>query len=256
MGTENVKIEYDGKNLAVVLPMTRPTGKIRIKTRTFFGEYGNPIAVRQEKINQRCYVEWQIGYDVLAIKDNAGKTTLSDRTFNNYKGETKYVYELSEILFYSHKLGLIKDSDIKEIYDFVKSISDKNLIDTIDFMRITRTNPIETKVNGVDFYEMKVAYPLIVHKFGKYDIYSEVMNKEKQRGAGVQPMLYVCIPITELSFDEEPLGRTLKPKECSKWIIKEGETKLALELFKIFGMLSKKHQYDVLAILRALFGIS
>lgn len=256
MATENAKIEYDGKNLAVVLPMTQPTGKIRIKTRTFFGEYGNPIAARQEPLNQKCYIEWQIGYDMLATKDNIDKTTLSDRTFDNYKDETKFAYELSEILFYSHELGLINDSDIKEAYEFIQAIPDDNLIDTIDSMRITRTNPVKTKINNIDFYEMKVAYPLIVHKFGKYDIYSEVMNREKQRGVGVQPMLYVCIPIIELSFNKEPLCRTLEPKEYSKWIIKEDEAKLTFELFKIFGMLSKKHQYDVLAIMRMLFNIS
>lgn len=201
-------------------------------------------------------MEWQIGYDLLATKDNIDKTTLSDKTFNNYKDKTKFAYELSEIIFYSHRLGLINNSDIKKTHEYIQSISDNNLIDTIDTMRIARTNPIETKINGVDFYEMKVVYPLIVHKFGKYDIYSEVMNREKQRGVGVQPMLYVCIPITELVFVREPLGRTLEPKECGEWIIGENEAKLALELFRIFGMLSKKHRYDILAILEMLFSVS
>lgn len=255
MATENAKIEYGGNSLAVILPMTQPTGKIRIKARTFFGEYGNPIATRQEPLNQKCYVEWQIGYDTLANKDNIDKTNLSDKTFSNYKGETKFAYELSEILFYSYKLGLIKSSEIMEVFNYIQAIPDNSLIDTIDSMRITRTNPIETKINGIGFYEMKVAYPLIVHKFGKYDVYSEVMNREKQRGVGVQPMLYVCIPITELSFDTEPLGRTLEARECSKWIIREDEAKLVLELFKIFGMLSKKHQHDVLAIMKMLFDL-
>lgn len=250
---EGVKIGYDGEKLVVNLPMTQPTGKIRVKTRSFFGEYGNPMATRQELMNQKCYIEWQIGYDMLADRNNIDKTTLSDRTFENYKRETKYAYELSEIIFYSYKLGLIKDIDIEKTYKFIKGIKDNEFIDVIDSMRIMRTNPVETKINQIDFYEMKVSYPLIVHKFGKYDIYTEVINKEKQRGVGVQPMLYVCIPIIELQFDEEPLGRILKPKERGRWIIKEEEAKLALELFEIFGMLSKKHQYDVLAIMRMLF---
>lgn len=255
MATESAKIKYNGDELAVILPMTQPTGKIRIKARTFFGEYGKPVAARQEPLNQKCYIEWQIGYDMLANRDNIDKTTLADKTFSNYKNETKFAYELSEILFYSYELGLIKESDIKKTYDFIQSIPDSNLIDTIDSMRIARTNPVEAKINGIDFYEMKVVYPLIVHKFGKYDIYSEVMNREKQRGVGVQPMLYVCIPITELSFDKEPLGRILESKECSKWVIKEDEAMLVLELFKIFGMLSKKHQHDVLAIMKMLFDL-
>lgn len=256
MATDSAKTKLNRNSLSVILPMTQPTGKIRVKTRTFFGEYGTPLATRQEPLNQKCYVEWQIGYDVLAKKENINKTTLSDKTFKNYKGEIKYAYELSEILFYSYKLGFLDDNEIKKTYNYIQSIPNHNLIDTVDSMRITRTNPIETKINDISFYEMKVAYPLIVHKFGKYDIYSEVMNREKQRGVGVQPMLYVCIPITELSFQKEPLGRTLELKECSEWIIKEDEAKLALELFKIFGMLSKKHQHDVLAIMKMLFDLN
>lgn len=232
--------------------MTQPTGKIRIKTRSFFGEYGSPLAVRQEPLNSSCYAEWQIGYDLLS-KDNADKTTLNNKTFLNYKDEVKFAYELSEIIFYSHKLGLLDDSDIQEALNYISSIPGNMLIDTIDSLRITRTNPIPTVVNGMDFYEMKVSYPLIVHKFGKYDIYAEIMNKEKQKGVGVQPMLYICIPISELKFTRSPFGRTLDAKECAEWTIGEAEAKLSIELFKMFGMLSKKHQFDVQAILKMLF---
>ena len=254
MATESARVEFKRNNLSVVLPMTQPTGKIRIKSRSFFGEYGNPVAVRQEILGQSCYAEWQIGYDLLA-KNNAEKTSLTEKTFLNYKGETKYAYELSELVFYSYKSGLLSDYDLKETYNFIQSIPDKSLIDTVDDMRISRTNPIETTINGIDFYEMKISYPLIVRKFGKYDIYTEIVNKEKQKGVGVQPMLYVCIPITELEFSKSPLGRCLDSKKCAKWNIGADEAKLSLELFKLFGMLSKKHRFDVSAIMRMLFNL-
>lgn len=122
-------------------------------------------------------------------------------------------------------------------------------------MQITRTNPIETKINNVDFYKMKVSYPLIVHKFGKYDIYAEIMNREKQRAVGVQPMLYVCLPITSLKYKEQLLGRILDMKECGEWVIGKEEARLSLELFRIFGMLTEKHKYDVLKIVEILFNI-
>lgn len=127
------------------------------------------------------------------------------------------------------------------------------MIDTIDKMRISRTSPVETVINDIDFYEMKVSYPIIVHKFGNYDIHTEVMNREKQRGVGVQPMLYVCIPVTMLSFDTDPLSRVLQSKETSDWVIGKPEAQLSLELFRIFGMLSNKHRHDVLAILEKMF---
>lgn len=255
METNISTVVFDGENLSAILPMTRPMGKIRIKTRSFFGEYGMPFATRKNEINQNCYAEWQIGYDLPAKKENLEKTTLSNYTFQNYNNVTKFPYELSEILFYSHKLGFISEDDIQKAYNFIKNIPSKNLLDTIDYMRITRTNPIESKINDMDFYEMKVSYPLVVHKFGKYDIYAEIMNREKQIAVGVQPMLYICIPLTQLSFNKNPLGRKMESKECGRWIIKKDEAELSLELFKMFGMLSKKHQNDILSIMRNLFKI-
>ena len=148
---------------------------------------------------------------------------------------------------------MIKESDIQRTYDKILSLEDSQLFDVIDSMRITRTNPIEKTINGLDFYEMKVSYPLVVHKFGKYDIYAEVMNREKQKAVGVQPMLYVCLPITSLVFETNQIGRVLNSKECAKWLITKDEAKLALELFRIFGMLSNKHRHDICAILKELF---
>lgn len=185
--------------------MTQPTGKIRIKRRLFFSEYGMPVASRSECLDLKCYIEWQIGYDLLATSANSKNTSLPHLKFSNYKQETKFAYELSEIIYYSHKLKLISEKDISDTYNKIKNVTDDNLIDVIDKMRIFRTSPIETTINDMMFFEMKVSYPLIVHKFGKYDIYAEVMNREKQRGVGVQPMLYVCIPITALNLSETRL---------------------------------------------------
>jgi hypothetical protein len=253
---EDAKVIYNTNTLCVRLPLTQPTGKIRVKERSFFGEYGNPVAVRQNTIQQNMYVEWQIGYDLLASgadrAKNASKTSLST-TFRNYKGEQKFAYELSEIIFYAFQNKLISLDDINNLKANINSVSDNNLLDVIDSMRITRTNPILCQMNGLDFYEMKVSYPLVVHKFGNYDIYAEVINREKQRAVGVQPMLYVCIPITSLTISPNPIGRVLNSKECGDWVIGTGEAQLALELFRIFGMLSAKHRFDVLAILNMLF---
>ncbi len=100
---------------------------------------------------------------------------------------------------------------------------------------------------------MIVKYPMLVHKFGQYDIYAEVIIREKQRAVGTQAMLYVCLPITTLQFKQNAIGRVLDAKETGVWPIGQDEAKLALELFRVFGMLSPKHRFDVLAILKMLF---
>ena len=250
---QDAKIKIDKNQISFILPLTQPTGKVRIKERNSFYEYGNPVAVRKTKLSLNHYVEWQIGYDLLSNKENKNKTTLKNNQFINYKQEKKLPYELSEILFYSFKNNYINIDDIKNVYANIQET--KDTIDVLDEMQITRTNPIETKINNIDFYKMKVSYPLIVHKFGKYDIYAEIINREKQRAVGVQPMLYVCLPITSLKFNENPLGRILDANECGEWIIGKEEAKLSLELFRIFGMLSQKHKYDISEILKVLFNI-
>ena len=157
-------------------------------------------------------------------------------------------------MFYSCEKKLVDKKDV--ILTYNKILSTEKTIDIIDEMQITRTNPVETEINGVNFYRMKISYPLLVHKFGKYDIYAEIIIKEKQRAVGIQPMLYVCLPVTALQFEHNALGRTLDSRECASWNIGKEEAALSLELFRIFGMLSKKHKYDAAAILKTLFNLN
>ena len=253
---EDAKVNYNANGLSVSLPLTQPTGKIRVKERSLFSEYGNPVAVRQNAVNSNMYVEWQIGYDLLASgsdgEKNAPKTSIKS-TFKNYKGESKFAYELSEIVFYSHKMGLITDQDIMDLQRDISSVPDGSLLDVINSMQIKRTVPVATTINGMAFSDMKVSYPLVVHKFGNLDIYAEIINREKQRAVGVQPMLYVCIPMTALRMNPNPIGRILNSKECGEWVIGAAEAKVALDLFRLFGMLTAKHKFDVQAILKMLF---
>ena len=96
----DAKLKIDNKAISFELPLTQPTGKVRVKERNSFYEYGNPVAVRQTPISLRHYVEWQIGYDLLFNNENKNKTTLANMIFTNYKDEKKLPYELSEIIYY------------------------------------------------------------------------------------------------------------------------------------------------------------
>ena len=231
--------------------MTKPTGKIRVKRRSFFADYGEPVAPRQVALSQSNYVEWQIGYDLLATSENLEKTTLKDKLFRNYKEELKLAYELSEIVYYAKEKGLIDIADIEKCYYGIKEVKPESTFE--ETASISRTNPKERMINGLPFYEMSVSYPLFVHRFGQYEIFAEIMIREKQKAVGTQAMLYVCLPLTSLKFSTNPIGRTLDAKECAEWHIGEEEAMLALELFRVFGMLSPKHRYDVMEILKTLF---
>ena len=251
MQTEEAKVVNTTRSLFVNLPLTKPTGKIRVKQRSFFSEYGVPVAPRQTVLSHSHYVEWQIGYDLLATTENRGKTSLEGMTFRNYKKDVKFAYELSELLWYSHQRGLIEDTEIRNCHDAIKQVSEANTFE--ESTAIMRTHPRERIINGLSFYEMQVSYPLFVHRFGPYEIFAEIMIREKQRAIGTQAMLYVCLPVTTLRFAIPIIGRTLNAKECAEWHIGRGEASLTLEMFRVFGMLSPKHRYDVMAILELLF---
>ena len=129
-------------------------------------------------------------------------------------------------------------------------------IDSNDFLdsqfQILRSHPMQRDILGIDFYCSEVKYPLLVHKFSGFDILIEIIIKEKQRAIGVQPMLYVCFPITELKpAGNKPslLGRVADSKECAHLILDSKDKQFLLESFKIFGILSESHNYDIRRIL-------
>ena len=251
MQTEDAKVVNDAQSVFVNLPLTKPTGKIRVKRRSAFYEYGQPVRPRQDALTQANYVEWQIGYDLLAEESNKPKTSLGATTFTNYKGEMKFAYELSEIVFYARAHGFLDDASIRDCHGKIMSVKEDETFEAT--AEITRTHPRAVQKNGLEFYEMRVSYPLFVHRFGQYEIYAEIVIREKQKAVGTQAMLYVCLPVTSLTLAKNPIGRVLEAKECGEWHIGREEAALSLELFRVFGMLSAKHRHDVLAILEMLF---
>lgn len=78
---------------------------------------------------------------------------------------------------------------------------------------------------------------------------------EKQRAVSIQPVLYVCFPITELHCNPSLLGRVAESKEYGLLILASKDKDFLLETFKIFGMLSKNHNYDVCEIIKIIKGL-
>lgn len=253
--SEDVKVMAADGNLSVCLPLTSPKGKVRVKSRSFFAEYGERWATRSKNLQQSCYVEWQIGFDLPLVDrktkmDNSGRTCLSSQTFKDYACEEKFAYELAEVVYHSLRYGLCKSEDLSDCIRRIESIEEDNTFERK--FRPTRTRPMEICFNEMKFFEMSDSYPLFVHRFGEYEILSEIVIREQQYGSDIQPMLFLCIPISSLAFYKPVFGRTLEKKECAIWRIGKEEAALALELFNVFGMLSPKHRFDVLQILKLL----
>ncbi|MCQ2741543.1 MAG: R.Pab1 family restriction endonuclease [Alphaproteobacteria bacterium] len=97
-----------------------------------------------------------------------------------------------------------------------------------------------------------VEYPLLVYQFGNFEIVAEIKITEKQYAIGVQPMLYLCFPITELENSEKLLGRTAKTKETANFVINKENISVFLEMLKLFGTLSKNHNKDIISIINVI----
>ena len=252
-----MKIEKIEQNkIFIQIPLTTQSGKIRVKERNSFYEYGLPTATRQNPFTQKHYIEWQIGYDVdKNDKEKLVLSSLQKSQFIGANGKQKALYELSEYLFYFVQNDIIKKQEIIDLLKSLENVSKNEFIDSI--FKIERSHPIECKILDIEFYESQVKYPLLVHKFGKFDILVEIVIKEKQRAIGVQSMLYICFPITELQVvNNKPtlLGRVAEAKEYAYLILDSSHKSFILECFKIFGILSPNHNHDIKEILKVING--
>jgi hypothetical protein len=159
---------------------------------------------------------------------------------------------LSEYLFYFVKWGLVSSQDLQKLSSNLKQLPDSELIENNANCQIKRTHPREITINNVIFNESKIEYPLLIHNFKGYEIITEIVVKEKQRAVGAQAMLYLCFPITELKSELILLGRTSKTNETANFILDKNNFQIVPEMMRIFGMLSKSHKEDILAILELL----
>lgn len=249
--------KLEDNKIYVEIPLTAQSGKARVKIRNSFYEYGLPTATRQNPFSQKHYIEWQIGYD--ADKSDSEKmnlTSLKEMKFTGANGKNKSLYELSEYLFYFTKWKIITIDEINDILRFLENINTNNFLDSN--FKILRSYPIQRDILGIDFYCSEVKYPLLVHKFDNFDILVEIVIREKQRAIGSQPMLYVCFPITQLiPSDNKPqlIGRVADSKEYAYLILDSKDKQFLLESFKIFGILSPSHNYDIIQILNMIKNI-
>ena len=80
----------------------------------------------------------------------------------------------------------------------------------------------------------------------------EIIIKEKQKAIGIQPMLYLCIPLKLVEEYPEIENKLAESKQKTTYLITKNNFQLVIETIKIFSILSKKHQKDIINILRTI----
>lgn len=246
-----IKSVKDNK-IRIEIPLTTQSGKIRVKIRNSFYEYGIPTATKQIPFSQKHYIEWQIGYDVdKSNKEKLVLSTLQETHFVGANGKNKALYELSEYLYYFVQWGIIRKEELVSLTRTIELV--QNFIDEKYSITTISTQKYFDCIEHYVISSRLIQYPYLIFQhpphFKRFSV--EVIIKEKQRAIGVQPMLYVCFPITELESKDDTtfLGRVANTKECGILSLDARHKTFVLECFKIFGILSKSHHYDVLQIL-------
>jgi len=240
------------KTINVSLSLTKPTNKVRVKQRSSIFDYGEPFASRKIPFNQENYIEWQVGYQITSDNKAFEQSTLQHIVFKGAKSEEKSFYELSEYLYYFYKWRIFSKLELLNLRNFIENLNEQDLLDKHKHCRISRTNPHPENINQMCFHKLTIKYPQLIYKFNQYDVIVEITIREKQRAIGVQPMLYFCLPITELKKVNKPLiGRQAEIKEVAYFEFNQGNASVIMEMVKIFGMLSQSHQTDILGILTA-----
>ncbi|WQR69805.1 R.Pab1 family restriction endonuclease [Helicobacter pylori] len=240
-----IKIDNNKKVIEVSIPLTSISGKVRVKIRHAFSDYGISTATRKIPFSLKHYVEWQIGYDVpIKDKEKFELTTLKDEKYHflGANNKVKTLYELSEIIYYAKRLGLIGLENLENTLKYLEK--QKQFIEDNFIRERFRSH----QFGGMDFELSRISYPLLIHSFNDNQL-SEIVIREQQYGSKTQAMLYFCFSILELKTATPLLNRTAALKEHALLTIHKTNALVFLEMLKIFGLLSQAHHNDVLKIL-------
>ncbi|MBP3208250.1 MAG: R.Pab1 family restriction endonuclease [Campylobacter sp.] len=211
------------ENGLIFLPINTPRGKIRVKQRSNI-EYIGKIVLKAESCDinickDNFYFEWQISY---GTRDNR--------------------IELSNIIEYAIQNKIISHEELKNLINIIYS---NNIF--IDQINIVRTFVTQRNINNIYFDEL-LTYPILIYKFPNSNgILCEIIIDKMQKGSGIMPMLYFCIP-----FNLTDEFQNNQNERCLQ--IDKSNIQIFVKMFQIFGLLSKAHKHDCLEILNYILG--
>ena len=210
-----VNIYTKGFSIFVELPINQPKGKVRLKSKSNYGDIGIPE--KMENIDRpNVYFEWQISY-----------------------GNTDNLIELSLIFKKAFEINLIAEDEISALCE---------KINTNTCFINKRDKPIRSKVtyeciDGI-YFEKFLTYPVLIHRFNNSEVFVEILVEKNQKATGIQPMLYLYIPINYTTVIKDDKKRILE--------INKANINIFIKMFEIFGILSQSHKHDTIEILNTI----
>ena len=77
----------------------------------------------------------------------------------------------------------------------------------------------------------------------------EIVVKEKQKAVGIQPMLYLCLPLKLMEEFPQLENKLVSSKQKASYLVDKSNFHFIIETIRIFTLLSKKHYQDIINIL-------
>lgn len=236
---KQVLIFTNGDSVRIRLPLTDVTGKVRMKERAP-GGFGIPVAPRKTTLDEKDYLEWQIGYD---NPDTNSPSVVPEIRFQS-GGETKYGHELAKIILESVRLGILSTNDLNHEIEALR---------TIPPGRFEENQPVQVEVatnTTADGFQRAVQK---LPQFTKITPYGwvQIQLKQKQRAVGYQAMVYVCLPMNQVLDMNGNLrdSGNAKSKETVYYDFNRDNAAFILDIIQAFGLASRQHNEDIREIL-------
>ena len=245
------KINEEG-NIEVVIEANN-VGKFRFKKRQNRFSFGEIFSTRNEPFNEQAYLEWQISYDVPARDVEAGniKVKLNEQSFIASNGKNKYPAELSELFYTVFEQNFIPEEEVKKLLEEIRAY--REFID--EKVISVKEEKSEITLNNVNFEETSINLPTLFMVETLDGTQMEVSIKQQQYASGVQPMVYFCIPLTTFENSSEFLSRSSTRGDKLIYVISKSNSQNLVNLVRIFGMASKRHNQDIIEIIKIILSI-
>jgi hypothetical protein len=255
MGYKIYKKDKDNEIHIVV--DSKNDGKLRFKKREEVFSFGESFPTRDEPFTEKTYLEWQIGYYIPINKADDNLKNVFKEEENDYfigankkkKGANKKkkgAYELSEIIYFSKEISLIRTADLVNLKEEIESY--KEFIDTEPIQ--VENNLKSISLNNIGLTKTIISLPTFYFFNSSDKTTIEVTIKQQQNASGIQPMIYYCIPILAFKDGQEIIDKTSKEKPSLLYVINKDNIQNFINLMKIFGMASERHNHDTVEILK------
>jgi len=231
-------------SIVVNLPITTPTGKIRVK-RPSPGLAASPVACRSEPIADGDYLEWQISYDT----DDMHEPSIVKEVILQKKSGTRYGCELVRLLVEGLKLKLVSELQVNELKGVMKQVSLG--IEESDFIRREAVLQ-EHSMQAYGFTRYNLLVPNYVKEAERYAV--EVKIAHKQKAVGNQAMIYLNLPAKTCrdTGANTIVGRIAERNELVDYTIDRSNSGLIFDAILAFVVASGRHRDDMVAIFEAL----